>query len=118
MILVDSSVWIDHLNKTDPQLSYLLDGAEVITHPFVIGEILLGNLRNRQSIRQFLLNLLPAIVAKDFEVYDLIEKHKLFGLGVGYIDVHILASAKLSNALIWTRDLRLRKAADTMGIAI
>lgn len=117
MIIADSSVWIDHLNKSDPIFFRLLREAQVFVHPFVIGEIALGNLKNR-DIQLAHMKLLPfADAATDEEVLVMIQRHTLFGSGIGYVDAHLLASARLSSATLWTRDNCLRQAAATLGVA-
>ncbi len=117
MILADSSVWIDHLNKSDPIFFRLLQEAQVFVHPFVVGEIALGNLTNR-SIQLSHMKLLPfADAATDDEVLAMIERHALFGSGIGYIDAHLLASARLSSLTLWTRDKRLRQVEASLGVA-
>lgn len=118
MVLVDSSVWIDHLRAHDATLAQLLIQNNVLIHPFVRGELALGNLRQRTQILDLLDNLPQATVAYTEEVNIFIEKHALFGLGIGLIDVHLLASTKLAeNALLWTRDKRLITAATRLNIA-
>lgn len=117
MILVDSSVWVDHLRNGDPILAGLLNAGRVLAHPFVIGELALGSLRQRALILGALRGLPQAIVAQDTEVADFIERNALFGLGIGYVDAHLLASAKLTpDASLRTRDRRLREAATRLGV--
>ena len=96
MILVDTSVWVDHLRSGVPLLANLLQEGEVLIHPWVIGEIACGNLRNRQQVLDLLLGLTTALVASDSEVLLLIERGNLMGRGIGYVDAHLLAAAKLS----------------------
>ncbi|MFN0193515.1 MAG: type II toxin-antitoxin system VapC family toxin [Aestuariivirga sp.] len=118
MILVDTSVWIDHLRKPDSMLARLLEEARIVTHPFIIGEIALGSLKNRKLILTSLAGLPAAIVASDEEVLSHIDAAGLAGAGIGYLDAHLLASAKLtSGARIWTRDNKLRSAAIAAGVA-
>ena len=118
MILADTSVWIDHLRKGDDGLEFALTAGSILTHPFVIGEIALGNLRSRKRLLETLGELPMAEVATDDEVLRLIDDAKLFGRGIGYIDAHLLAAARLSgNATLWTRDRLLREAAQGLGIA-
>jgi predicted nucleic acid-binding protein len=118
MILVDSSVWIDHLRENDATLAQLLMQNHVLIHPFVRGELALGNLRQRTQILGLLDNLPQATVAYAEEINFFIEEHGLFGLGIGLIDVHLLASTKLAeNAMLWTRDKRLMAAAMRLNIA-
>jgi predicted nucleic acid-binding protein len=117
MVLVDSSVWADHLRAHDATLAQLLIQNKVLIHPFVRGELALGNLRQRAQILDLLDNLPQATVAYTEEVHIFIEKHALFGLGIGLIDVHLLASTKLAqNAVLWTRDKRLITAATRLNI--
>ena len=118
MILVDTSIWIDHLRSGDPQLIAHLQSGEVLIHPFVIGELSLGNLRQRQEILGALQDLPKATKATDIEVLGFIEQAELFGLGIGFVDAHLLASAKLSaNTQLWTRDKRLFNAAVRLNLA-
>lgn len=119
MILVDTSVWIDHLRTGDPGLTVLLDKAQVLAHPWVIGELALGQLSRRSEILGLLSNLPQATVATEVEVWNLIERQHLFGLGIGYVDTHLLAATFLTTdaAGLWTRDKRLAGAAADLGIA-
>ena len=111
MILVDTSVWIDHLRHGEAELSELLNTGQVLTHRFVTGELALGNLRNRDIVLGALQNLPQACVATDEEVLRFIAQHALFGTGIGYIDAHLLAAVRLSpGTLLWTRDKRLLAA--------
>ena len=107
MILVDTSVWVEHLRHGLPRLATLLQAGEVLIHPWVIGELACGNLRNRQQVLELLLGLPMATVASDTEVLLLIERELLMGRGIGYIDAHLLASARLSHCRLWTQDRRL-----------
>ena len=112
MILVDTSVWIDHLRAGDAGLAALLIGNLVLTHPFVIGELACGNLHNRAKVLTLLKDLPQAPVAANDEVLFFIERHELMGNGIGYIDAHLLAAVSLAGpAWLWTRDKRLRKTA-------
>ena len=118
MILVDTSVWVDHLRRGDPGLVALLERAAVVMHPFVVGEIACGSLKDRQSLLELLHDLPGAVIATDNEAMQFIERHRLFGKGIGYIDVHLLASVALTGgAQLWTRDQRLRQVAAAMGFA-
>ncbi len=118
MILVDTSVWVDHLRRGDPGLVDLLERSIVIVHPFVVGEIACGNLHNREAILELLQDLPAAAVAEGDEVLRFIESHVLHGKGIGYVDVHLLASVALTEgARIWTRDKKLRLVAQMMGRA-
>lgn len=117
MILVDTSVWIDHLRKGDARLIKLLHDAQVLTHPFVIGEIALGQLRQRREILESLQNLPMSSLASDPEVLSYIETQRLGGTGIGYLDAHLLASASLTpDTRIWTRDKRLKAAAHSLNL--
>ncbi len=116
MVLVDTSVWIDHLRSGNAKLSALLNGGDVAIHPFIIGELACGNLKNRKEIIS-LLHALPHITKADNdEVLFFIEKHELMGLGIGLIDCHLLASCKLDKAQLLTQDKRLKNAADRLGL--
>lgn len=118
MILVDTNVWIDHLKETDPTLTVILDEIRQRVHPFVIGELSLGNLRDRSSIIALLEEMPQAEVALHEEVMGLIADHGLHGLGIGYVDAHLLASAKLTpGTRIWTRDRRLAALCDRFGLS-
>lgn len=118
MILVDTSVWVDHLRRGDPGLVALLVRSEVVMHPFVVGEIACGSLKDRQSLLELLQDLPGAVIATDDEAMQFIERHRLYGKGIGYIDVHLLASVALTGgAQLWTRDQRLRQVAAAMGFA-
>ena len=118
MILVDTSVWVDHLRRGDAQLVDLLQRAHVVMHPFVVGEIACGSLRHRSSILDLLQDLPAAAVAEGGEVLAFVERHVLHGKGIGYIDVHLLASVALTaGARLWTRDKKLRAVAQALGCA-
>ena len=118
MVLVDSSIWIDHLRLADERLISLLDRSAVLSHPFVTGELALGSLRQRAIVIVALRKLPQAVVARDDEVLTLIEQRQLFGLGLGYVDAHLLASVMLTpDARLWSRDRRLHEIADRFGLA-
>ena len=117
MILVDSSVWVDHLQRGDARLAALLNASRVLGHPFVLGELALGNLHQRALIHDSLQNLPQAIVAGDGEVVQFITAQHLFGKGIGYVDAHLLASVRLTpGSRLWTRDRRLRVLAEGLGV--
>lgn len=108
LILVDTSVWVDHLRTGNKVLANLLDSGTVLTHPFVIGELALGNLRRRESVLNALSDLPRAVIATDAEVLEFIHRHALFGHDIGYVDVHLLAAVRLTpGAALWTHDKRL-----------
>jgi len=118
MILVDTSVWIDHLRAGDERLIELLDSSQVLAHPFVIGELACGNLRKRDEVLSLLNDLPQAPVASHEEVLRFIGRNKLMGQGGGYIDTHLLASTALADTtLIWTRDQRLQKIARKLRLS-
>lgn len=118
MILADTSVWVDHLRRGDAKLTDALDRGTVVMHLLVIGEIACGNLSDRASILELLHDLPRAIVANSDEVLGFIEQHQLHGRGIGYVDVHLLASTALTDgAKLWTHDKRLRAAAVNLGLA-
>ena len=117
MVLVDTSVWIGHFRKGDPRLEALLEDGDVACHPFIIGELALGHLDNRRQILAFLGALPGVATAGPDEVMHLIDAHRLMGAGIGYLDAHLLASALMSSAPIWTLDLPLHKAAVKLGAA-
>lgn len=109
MVLVDTSVWIDHLRKSNSRLSELLHHSRVLIHPFIIGDLSCGNLKNRTTLLH-LLNSLPKPVEATYnEVFTLVESRNLSGRGIGWVDAHLLASALLSAADLWTLDKRLAK---------
>lgn len=118
MILIDSSVWIDHLRAGEPGLAELLNSNNVLAHPFVVGELACGNLKNRKMILSLLQDLPTIQVATDEEVLFFVERHKLMGQGIGYVDAHLLAAVMLEGAAqLWTRDKRLGSVAESMGLA-
>lgn len=116
MILVDTSVWIDHFRKSDSQLSPLLQEDAVLMHPLVIEELACGNLRPRSETLEFLEALPKAPQASRLEFLDFISSQNIHGLGLGAVDVHLLASARLSRTPIWSRDKTLCRAARRLGI--
>jgi hypothetical protein len=118
MILVDTSVWIAHFRKGGSKLGELLGEALVMVHPFVMGELACGHLKNRARILSDLEALPSAVSATHQEVMRLVEVRKLWGLGIGWIDAHLLASALLSNCQFWTLDGRLVRAAAAAGVKL
>lgn len=119
MILVDTTVWVDHLRAHDKKLAGLLDAGAVLIHPFVIGELALGHLSPRGTILH-MLSQLPALgTVTETEVLAYIEQKKLMALGIGYIDVHLLAAVQLTpGTTLWTRDKRLRTVAEKLNLAM
>lgn len=116
MVLVDTSVWVNHLRSRSRPLAYLLEEGSVFTHPFVIGEIACGNLKNRKEILSSLETLPKVETAQDEEVMKFIDSHRLFGLGIGLVDVHLLISTLLTDASLWTMDKNLLRVADRFHI--
>jgi predicted nucleic acid-binding protein len=118
VILVDTSVWVDHLRSADAILGTLLDGGEVITHPFVIGELALGGMHRPEAVLRDLRRLPQAVSASHAEVLHLIDRQALFGRGIGYVDAHLLAATRLTaGSRLWTRDRRLHAVAVGLGLA-
>ena len=117
MILADSSVWIDHLRRADARFSALLQSGQVLAHAFVVGELALGSLANRTRFLRLLDNLPQAQAATDEEVRAFIERQALAGLGIGYVDAHLLAAARLNGVGLWTRDKRLAAVAEKLALA-
>ena len=111
MILVDTSVWVDHLRRGHPRLREALLEGQVVTHPFVIGELACGNLRQREEVLGLLRALPQVPVAEHTEVLQLVERRKLFGRGIGWIDAHLLAAALLSRCTLLTLDRQLASVA-------
>jgi predicted nucleic acid-binding protein len=118
LILVDTSVWVDHLRRGDAPLGTLLESARVLAHPFVVGEIACGSLSDRAVVLELLRDLPMAAVAEAEEVLDFIDRQRIHGKGLGYVDVHLLASVVLTpGARLWTRDKRLHEIAMSLGCA-
>jgi predicted nucleic acid-binding protein len=116
LMLVDTSVWVDHLAGGDPALAELLEAGEVETHPFVVGELALGHLRRRDGILGYLEALPSVPPAEHEEVLRLVEEGGLAGSGLGWVDAHLLASALIAGTRVWTLDRSLAAAADRLGI--
>jgi len=118
VILVDTAIWIDHFHSAHTSLVDLLNSGQVLTHPFVIGELALGQLRRREVVLAEITKLPAAQRANDDEVLRFVERHALYGQGIGFVDAHLLASVRLtSGATLWTRDARLDKIAHKLGLA-
>jgi predicted nucleic acid-binding protein len=118
VILVDTSVWVDHLREGAPALTTALEQGRVLMHPFVLGELACGNLKNRGAALRLLGDLPAAPMATDAEALACIERRALMGRGIGYLDVHLLASVALAGtARLWTRDRRLAEVAAELKLA-
>jgi predicted nucleic acid-binding protein len=117
MILIDTSIWVDHLRKGHDLLSRLLERNLVLTHPFVIGELACGSMLNRHEILQLLKTLPDIGMARHVEVLHLIEVEHLYGQGIGWVDAHLLASTRLADSYLYTSDKKLRVVAESLGIA-
>jgi predicted nucleic acid-binding protein len=118
MILVDTSVWVDHLQRGNKDLVRWLNHGQVLSHPFVVGELALGSLKQRATVLEALQNLPVVTMATDAEVLGFISTHALYGVGIGYVDAHLLAAARLtSGTQVWTLDKRLQVAATQLGLA-
>ncbi len=116
MVLVDTSVWVSHLRRGVVGLEKLLNGGEVVCHPFIVGELACGNLKNRREILTYLKSLPITILAEDEEILKFIENNQLMGKGLGYIDIHLTASAVLTDVPLWTFDKTLDKLTKKIGI--
>lgn len=118
MIIVDANIWIDHLRATDDRLGGLIQRRRILIHPYTIGEVALGSFSDREVVIDQLALLPSAPVAEHDEVLTLIERYRLFGTGIGYVDSHLLASTQLaSDGKLWTRDKRLHAQAERLGVA-
>ncbi len=117
MILADTSVWVAHLRSGSPKLARALDDGDVLGHPHVVGELACGNLRNRAAILELLAELPQAVLATDQEALECIEANRLHGKGLGWTDVHLLASALLTPVRLWTLDQALAREAKRCGVA-
>jgi len=116
MVLVDTSIWINHLRSGDRHLKKLLLNGEVFCHPYIIGELACGNIKNRQEIIPLLKELPQAPVVEFDEFLYFIEQNKFYGKGIGFVDIHLLASAKLGQLLLWTGDKRLQSASVDLNL--
>jgi len=117
MVLVDTSVWVEHLRAGNIGLENLLNDDHVVCHLFIVGELACGNLSNRSEILSLLQALPLAIHAEHEEVLHFIENHSLMGKGLGYIDMHLIVSAILTRAPIWTLDKKLKAISSKLGLA-
>jgi len=116
MVLVDTSIWVTHLRQGSRLLEKLLIDAEVMCHPFIIGELACGNIKNRNEIISLLQSLPMAPTIEFDEFLFFIDRNHLMGIGVGFVDVHLLASAQLKGVPLWTADKRLKSAADQLEL--
>ena len=116
MVLVDTSIWVTHLRQGSRQLEKLLMDAEVLCHPFIIGELACGNLKNRNEIISLLQSLPMASTIEFDEFLFFIDRNQLMRKGIGFVDVHLLASAQLTGVPLWTADRRLKSAADQLEL--
>ncbi len=116
MILVDTSVWVEHLRRGSPELKALLVEAGVMCHQFVIGELSCGSLKNRTEILRLLQSLPMAVLAEPEEVLNLVDERRLYGRGLGWVDVNLIASAMLSGVPLWTLDKPLNSVAVDLGL--
>ena len=117
MILVDTSVWVDHLRNGNAALARLLESGEAFCHPFIVGELACGDLRRRTEVLALLAHLPAVPTIEHHEVLAFIDAHKLMGAGIGWIDAHLLASTLLSRTRLWTMDRPLARAALKLGVA-
>lgn len=117
MVIVDTSIWVIHLRQGSRHLEELLLDVQVICHPFIIGELACGKIKNRNEFLSLLQTLPMAPTVTLNELLYFIERHKLMGMGIGFVDAHLLASAQLSRIPLWTSDRRLRAAAIKLKIA-
>ena len=117
MILLDTSVWVDHLRLGDALVVQVLESGQAAVHSFVIGELACGNLKSRAGVIGLLQALSQVPTATDDEVLYFIDKHQLMGRGIGYVDAHLLAASTISGSLLWTRDKRLKSVATEQGVA-
>jgi predicted nucleic acid-binding protein len=119
MILADTSIWIDHLRGSDPEMARLLGAGEILMHPFVVAEIALGSLRNRRKVLEGMEALLEVRVAQLGEVRKMIEALVLYSKGIGLTDAHLIASCLLTpGTQLWTRDVAMEKVAKALGISV
>lgn len=118
MILADTSVWIDYFREGMPELAERLRRSVVVMHPFVVGELACGNFSNREETLELLQQLRSVAVAEHDEVMSFIRARELYGRGIGYVDVHMLAAAAIEGCQLWTRDKRLHALANGLGIAV
>jgi predicted nucleic acid-binding protein len=118
LILADTSVWIDHLRSGQDRLAALLEDGAILAHPWVTGELALGNLRDRDNVLGLIARLPHAVIATEEEVRRMIDDEALYGAGIGYVDAQLLASSRLTpDARLWTNDRRLSRVATQLGLS-
>lgn len=117
MLLADTSVWVFHFREGNAEFAKLLNNGEVVCHPFVVGELACGNLKSRNQILSLLQSLPMSIEAEHEEVLEFIERNQLMGKGLGYVDIHLIASAMLTGISIWTHDKKLEQVANSLHIS-
>lgn len=118
MILVDTSVWIEHLRTGSERLRALLYDEQVLCHPFIVGELACGTLSNRREVLSMLRALPEARLVENEEVLSFLERRRLYGRGVGWVDAHLLASTLLTGCALWTFDKPLRRAAESLNVLV
>ena len=116
MFLVDTSVWVSYFREGNTELANLLNNGEVVCHTFVVGELVCGNLKNRNQILSLLQSLPMSIKAEHEEVLEFIERNQLMGKGLGYVDIHLIVSAMLTGISIWTHDKKLAQVVKALHI--
>lgn len=117
MVLVDTPVWVQHLRKGDPHLEELLLEGHVVCHPFIVGELACGHIKNREEVLSLLQTLPAAPTLMLDELLHFVDRHDLMGIGIGFVDVHLLASAYLVSFPLWTSDRKLKTVAAALGIS-
>ena len=116
MVLVDTSVWVSHLRAAKPALKTLLLETEVACHPYIVGELACGNIKNRKEFLSLLQVLPMAPIVTQEEFLHFVDAHKLMGSGVGFVDIHLMASARLAKIPLWTEDTKLKAAAGKLKL--
>jgi predicted nucleic acid-binding protein len=116
MVLVDTSVWVSHLRKGNPQMEALLLDGSVVCHPFIIGELACGQIENRKEILSLLQSLPMVEIVEHEELLLFIKRNRLMGIGLGFVDVHLMAAAVLAGISLWTYDRKLRRASTKLNI--
>jgi predicted nucleic acid-binding protein len=118
MILADTSIWVDHIRSENSEILMLTQADQLVTHPYVIGELAMGNIQNRSTLIADMNDLVTLLPVRHAEVMSFIETRQLYGTGLQYVDVHLLASAlATTDCVLWTRDKRLHAVAERLGVA-